>query len=156
MADTPSSAGSASKVIIAVALLILAAAVAYALINVSQGGTLFGNESSSSSSVAAMQKATSSAGVTDDTQDDTMTAAEKAEYDGCVNAATAAHNQRWEDACADAAENMQRAYNACIARGVDEASCKTSFNTQAECDLSAARENSLNAQFNVAKNNCAL
>jgi hypothetical protein len=150
-------------IIVASGFLILCIAAAYYFIAVAPlNGDAMTDENSSSSS-SSVSVVTSSAAMMDDGGDSSslrsMTPSEQAAYDGCINAATEAHNQRWAAACENKKETQESAYLSCIQNKKDEDYCTAQFggyeNIDSNCDLGAARANALTLQYSAAKLACA-
>ncbi len=152
---------NAPAVIISSGFLILCIAAAYYFIAVAPyNAVVIDDDSSSSSSSVTV---TPSSVMTDDGEDASsvrsMTPSEKAAYDGCINAATAAHNQRWAAACEEKKKSQESAYLACIENKQDEVYCTAQFggyeSIGANCDLGTVRTATLNTQYAIVKQQCA-
>jgi hypothetical protein len=144
-------------VLLSTAVLIFAIAAAYYMVAVlPYNGTSIDIDASTSSSSSMMSVSAQSAAPA--TSAVSSRAFDQAAYDGCLNAATEAHNLRWAAACTQHRETQESAYLACVNQGKGEDYCKAQFGgyeeIDANCVLPLVRTNTLNAQFALGKEAC--
>ncbi len=156
---TSSRPGEANvpAIILSVAVLVLCLAAAYYLIAVLPTKSS-GESSSSASSVSSMMN--NDGAMTDEASSSSvqLTAEQRAAYDGCINAATEAHTQRWTAACQEKRNTQESLFLACMQEKNDETYCRAQFggyeDINATCDLGTVRMATLNAGFTTAKLAC--
>ncbi len=143
-------------VLLSTAVLILAIAAAfYVMVVLPFQNDDDASGSSSSSSVSSMMSSSQNVAPASAAP---SSAFNQAAYDGCINAATEAHTQRWAAACLQLRETQESAYLACIQQEKGETYCQAQFGGYEEidpnCVLSPARTAALNAQFTLGKEVC--
>jgi hypothetical protein len=153
-----SAEANVPAIILSSAVLILALAAAYYFIAVVPTTNTVTDDGSSSSSVSSMTTSSVMTNtVSSSVSSRARTAEEQAAYDGCINAATAAHNSRWAATCTTRRQNQESLYLACVNKGQTETYCKSQFPYEdigENCTLTVAQTNTLNLQYAVAKQAC--